>query len=280
VKKNENMSFFEHIEELRERLTVSLAVFVVGFMLCYFWTNSWVMDFLRQPLFEILPEGEQKLYFTSLFENFLTHLKIAGYSALFFLSPYFFFQIWKFIEPGLYEKEKKFLIPFVFAATIFFTLGAGFAYYVLFPIGFKFFVTFGFESDKAILTIDSYYSTALKLMLLFGMAFELPVLVVFFGYLGLIDAKFLRTHRRNAILGITVACAMFAPPDAISMLMLMAPLILFYEGAIVVVSMLGAKRKQRDEEENEKQGAVDSLSEFSSKDGEDPWGTRSESDSE
>lgn len=255
TKKTENsesgegrMSFFSHLEEARSRLVFSLVVFFIGFLICYTTTNPWVFDFLKAPLFQIMPEGQQKLYFTSLFENFLTHLKIGAVSAIFFLSPFFFYQLWAFIRPGLYPRERKLVVPFVLAATLFFLGGAAFAYYILFPVAFKFFVTFGADTDIPLLTIRSYFDTCLKLLLLFGLAFELPVLIIFLGFMGVLDAEMLRTQRRAAIIGITIACAMFAPPDAISMIILMVPLILLYEAAIIIVDWWGPGRKKRREQ--------------------------------
>ncbi len=239
-----DMPFFDHIDELRVRLLRCLYVFVVGFGLCFWGANQFVMEFLRAPLFEILPLEKQNLYFTSLFENFLTHIKIASVSSAFLLSPYFFYQVWAFIAPGLYPKERKFVVPFVLLATVCFVGGALFAYYVLFPVAFKYFISFGFATDVPLLTINSYYGTCLKMLLLFGLAFELPVLVILLGYLGVIDSVFLRKHRQNAIIGITVLCAVFAPPDAISMIILMIPLVVLYEMSIWVVQWIGKSRER------------------------------------
>ncbi len=238
------MGFFEHLDELRARLMRCLVVFFLGFIVGYF-AAPYVLEILRAPLFAALPPDQQKLYFTSLFENFLIHLKIAGYTSLFFFSPYFFYQLWAFIAPGLYPRERKLFVPFVSAATLFFLGGACFAYFVLFPVGFKYFITYAGPTEVPLLTIDSYYTTCLKLMLMFGLSFELPVLIALLGYLGVVDAPLLRAQRRNAILGITIASALFAPPDAMSMVMLAIPLVLMYEGAIVVVQWLGIRRSAR-----------------------------------
>jgi len=234
-------SFYDHFDELRTRLGRCLIVFLLGFAICYFIAEP-ILEILRKPLFDAMPADQRKLYFTSLFENFLTHLKIAGYSSIFIFSPFYFYQVWAFIAPGLYPKEKKLVLPFVLAATSFFIGGGCFAYFVLFPVGFKYFVTYGGPTDVPLLTIDSYYGTCLKLLLLFGLAFELPVLVCLLGVLGVVDAALLRQHRRTAILVITILSALFAPPDAVSMLILGIPLILLYEGAIWVVQVMGAKR--------------------------------------
>lgn len=236
-----NMSFYDHFDELRVRLIRCLMVFFVGFIICYFLADP-ILEILRKPLFDSLPVEQRKLYFTRLFENFLTHLKIGGYASLFLFSPYYFYQVWGFIAPGLYPRERKFVLPFVAAATIFFIGGACFAYFVLFPVGFKYFLTYGATTDVPLLTIDSYYTTCLHLLLLFGLAFELPVLICLLGFLGLVDAEMLRKNRRPAVIGISVVAALFAPPDAISMLILGIPLVLLYEAAIWVVHFIGLKR--------------------------------------
>ena len=222
----------------------ALVVFMAGFVACYF-VSEYIMEFLRQPLFDVLPPEQQHLYFTHLFENFMTHLKIAGYASLFVFSPYFFWEIWGFVAPGLYPKERKLVVPFITSATVFFVGGAGFAYYVLFPVGFKYFVQYGGPQDMPMLTIDAYYGTALKLMLLFGLAFELPVLISLLGALGVVDAPLLRKQRRFAIMGITMVSAVAAPPDAVSMILLGAPLVLLYEASIWVVAILGRRRSER-----------------------------------
>lgn len=234
-----------------------LFAFMVGFVLCYFVADQ-LLEVLRRPLFEILPLDRQHLYFTDLFENFMTHLKIAGYASLFLFSPYYFYEVWKFISPGLYPKERKLVLPFVSAATLFFVGGASFAYFVLFPVGFKFFVTYGSPSDVPMLTIDSYYGTCLKLLLLFGLAFELPIFICLLGFLGIIDAPTLREHRRTAIILITVLSALFAPPDAVSMLLLGVPLVFLYEAAIWVVQWMGVKRSQESRADGGKSEVVPS----------------------
>jgi sec-independent protein translocase protein TatC len=238
------MAFFDHLDELRARLMRCLAVFMAGFVGFYFLAEP-IMAILRKPLFDALPPEQRKLYFTDLFENFMTHLKIAGYASVFALAPYFFYELWNFVAPGLYPKERKLALPFILGATFFFMMGGGFAYFVMMPVGFKYFVYYGGPSDVPMLTIGSYYSLVMKLMLLFGLAFELPVIVCLLGFLGLVDAPTLRQHRKTAIIIITIASALFAPPDAMSMVLLGAPLILLFEASIFVVQWMGVNRSPR-----------------------------------
>lgn len=239
------MGFFEHLEELRSRLIKCVWVFMLGFCGAYLISDR-ILDLLRRPLFAVLPEQQRYLIYTGLFENFMVHLKISAVGSLFVFSPWFFYQLWAFVAPGLYPRERKLVVPFISAATVFFCGGAAFAYFVLFPVGFKFFVTYGDpQTERALLSIDNYYTTCLKLLLLFGLAFEMPVLLTLFGYLGLIDSKMLRQQRRVAYIVISVIAALFAPPDAISMLILLGPLVLMYEGAILVVHWIGLKRAAR-----------------------------------
>jgi sec-independent protein translocase protein TatC len=239
------MPFLDHLEELRGRLMRIALVFVIGVVAAYFWVAEAAMEFLRAPLFQVVPPEQQKLYFTTLFENFLTHLKISGYATVFFLSPYLFWELWGFVAPGMYPKERKWVVPFVLLSTACFLAGAGFAYWVLFPTAFKFFMTYGGPTDVPMLTIAAYYGTALKLILLFGLAFEMPVLILLLGALGVVDAPMLRARRRVAWIAITIGSAVFAPPDAVSMIMLMLPLGLLYEASILGVAMIARRREQQ-----------------------------------
>jgi sec-independent protein translocase protein TatC len=236
------MPFFDHLDELRARFMKCLWIFMGGFVLAYFWAEP-MLAFLRKPLFDAMPPEQRKLYFTSLFENFMTHLKVAGYASAFFLSPLYFYQLWAFIAPGLTGRERRMVVPFVAAASLCFIGGAAFAYGVLFPVGFKYFVSYGGPFDVPLLTIESYYNTCLKLLLLFGLSFELPVLICLLGALGVVSSETLKAQRRNAIMGISVMAALFAPPDAMSMLILGIPLVLLYEAAIWVVYAMERGRK-------------------------------------
>lgn len=242
---NQPMSFLGHIDEFRKRLIRCLWLFLIAFGLCYTFSDFF-LAFLRKPLFENVPPEYQKIYFTHLFENFLTHLKVSVYAGFLIISPYCCYEFWGFVSPGLYPKERRFIIPLIFFAVFFFIGGASFAYWVLLPVAFKYFIHYGSpDTEMPLITMDGYYGTCMKLLLLFGLAFELPVLVCVFGYFHLVDASFLRQHRKTAILLITVLSALFAPPDALSMIILGVPLVLLYEMSILVVQWLGRKRKRK-----------------------------------
>lgn len=240
MEKNQ-MSFWEHLDELRARLVTCLWIFFVGFIGFYFFSER-LLDFLRKPLFTYLPPERQHLYYTGLFENFFVHLQLAAYGSLFFLSPIFFSILWRFVAPGLHPHERKKVLPFVVAASVFFLIGAGFAYFVLFPAGVKYFLSYGTEAEVAWLTLGNYVSLVLKILTGFGIAFELPVLIVLFAKIGFITAEKLEKHRRIAIIAIAMISAVVAPPDALSMLMLMAPLYLLFEGSIITVKIIQQKR--------------------------------------
>ncbi len=231
------MAFWDHMDELRAKVVQCLYVFFAGFIAAYFLSDH-LLDWLREPLFKYLPEGKRHLYYTGLFENFFVHLRVSGYASLLFLSPVYFLIIWKFISPGLTQKERKNALPFAIAASFFFLVGAAFAYFVLFPAGVKYFLSYGTAAEVAWLTLESYISLVLKILFGFGLAFELPVLLVLFAKLGIVTPSSMRAHRRTALIVITIVAAFVAPPDAVSMLLMMAPLYVLYEGAIFVISKL------------------------------------------
>lgn len=233
--------FWDHLEELRDRLMkclyVLLATSVVGYLV-----RLPVLEFLKAPLLRALPPEKQHLYFTGLFENFFNHLQVSMLVGVFLGSPYFVYQIWAFVGPGLHAHEKRLALPFVFAGTLFFFLGAAFAYYLVLPLGFKFFIEFGAPIDVPMITVKEYFSALFRLLLLFGASFEFPVLLVLLARMGIVSHAALTSHRRNVIIGITLVSAFVAPPDIMSMLLMMIPLYFFFEGALFVIRLLEKKK--------------------------------------
>ena len=235
------MTFWDHIDELRSRVVKCLWIFFCGFLVSYFFSDR-LLGFLRQPLFDNLPLEKRHLYYTGLFENFFVHLRVASYASLVFLSPVYFFVLWGFIAPGLHPHERNKVLPFAAAGSLFFLIGSSFAYFVLFPAGVKYFLSYGTPAEEAWLTLENYISLVLKILAGFGAAFELPVVIVLLAKVGLVTPEKLVAHRKTAIIGITMLSALIAPPDAISMLLLMIPLYLLFEGSVVVVRMIHKKR--------------------------------------
>lgn len=232
---DEKMPFTEHLEELRKRLIRSIVAVGIAFVLCYLFKER-LYYVLTIPLKDVLPEGSSMI-FTSLPEAFFTYLKVAFFAAILFTSPYILYQIWKFISPGLYSTEKKYVFPFVFFSSVFFIGGSLFAYFIVFPFGFKFFLAFGTEHIKPMLTMKEYLSFSFKLLFAFGVIFELPVFMFFLGKIGVVNSKLLIAKRKYAILLVFITAALFTPPDVVTQVMMAVPLMFLYEASIWVVKM-------------------------------------------
>ena len=240
-----------HLEELKKRLIRILIVVGVGLCVCYFF-RDWSFKIITKPLIDVLPEAGS-IIFTGLTEAFFVHLKIAFYASLLLTSPYTFYQIWKFISPGLYAKEKRHIIPFVISATLLFVGGVVFGYFVVLPPAFGFFVSFATDTLQPMLSFREYLTLALRFLLAFGISFELPVFIYFLARIGVVNAPMLRRNRRYAILIIFIAAALLTPsPDALSQILMAGPLIVLYEISIVLAKIAGRKRaKPADTEEEE-----------------------------
>lgn len=231
------ITFWDHFSELRSRLVQCLVLFLFGFLAAYCISDR-ILFWLRKPLFSQLAPERQHLYYTSLFENFLVHLKLSGYASLILLSPVYFLIIWRFVAPGLHEREKKNVTPFAWATAFFFIVGVCFAYYILLPLGVRYFLSYGTTAEVAWLTLDSYVSLVIRILIGFGLCFEMPVLIILLAKLGIVSAENLSRHRKTAIISIALLAAFVAPPDAMSMLLLMAPLYLLFEIAVGVVKRI------------------------------------------
>ena len=235
----------DHLGELRIRLIWIAWILLGGFVACYGFSEK-IFDFIRAPILPYLPANDKGLHFTGVFEKFMAHVKVSFLAGVIFTSPLWLYQVWKFIAPGLYVKEKRYALGFIFSGILLFVGGAAFAYWIVFPFAFKFLLTFGGEIDKPIITINEYLDFVFKFFLAFGVTFELPVILTFLGIMGLIDHKFLSKNRRWAIVIMAVVAAVITPPDAISMLSLLAPLVLLYELSVVLVRIFGQQKATSD----------------------------------
>ncbi|MBW1667600.1 MAG: twin-arginine translocase subunit TatC [Deltaproteobacteria bacterium] len=248
---DEKQPFMAHLEELRSRLIACAIAVGIGFGISYVFSKKLFL-ILILPLKANMPAGD-KLIFTNLPEMFFTYLKTAFIAGILLSSPFIFYEIWMFIAPGLYQKERKFLIPFVVFSSILFVGGALFGYFVVFPFGFKFFLSFANEYIQALPSVKQYFSFAIKLLLAFGVVFELPVVAFFLAKMGLVTSKFLKRQRKFAILLIFVTAAILTPPDMVTQLMMAGPLLLLYEISIYVAKI--AERKKAPKEEVAEEGA-------------------------
>jgi sec-independent protein translocase protein TatC len=242
---DEKMPFLSHLEELRKRLIACAIAAGAGFVISYIFAER-LFQLLILPLKTQLPEGDRLIY-TNLPEMFLTYLKSALVSGILVSSPYIFYQLWMFIAPGLYHKERKYVVPFVVFSTILFVGGSLFGYFVVFPFGFKFFLGFSNDSIQALPSVKQYFSFSIKLLFAFGLVFELPVIVFFLTKIGVVTPALMKRKRKYAILMTFIMAAILTPPDVITQLMMAGPLILLYEISILVAKM--AKKDKVEEEE-------------------------------
>lgn len=242
---DEKQPFLSHLEELRNRLISCAIAIGAGFVIAYIFSER-LFHLLIEPLKAVMPEGDQ-LIFTNLPEMFLTYLKVAFITGILIAAPFIFYQLWMFVAPGLYQKERKYVIPFVVSSTILFVGGSLFGYFVVFPLGFKFFMGFSTEYVKALPSVKQYFSFSIKLLFAFGVVFELPVVVFFLAKMGLVTPDLLRQKRKYAILLTFVIAAILTPPDVITQCMMAGPLIVLYEFGILVARLARKKREEEDE---------------------------------
>lgn len=234
-------TLIEHLGELRDRLVKAAWAILLGTILCWIFNNQ-LFDFIRRPILEThLLDG---LVFTHPIDSFMAHVKVALLGGVILTCPLWLYQAWQFVAPGLYAHEKKYSIIFILAGTVLFGIGISFAYFLVLPAAFNFLLGFGGGTDKPMITIKDYFSFFTTMMLVFGFAFELPLVIVVLGAIGIVDAAFLRAKRRIMIVIMAVTSAIVTPPDAASMLMLLVPLVVLYEISIVLVSMMRKKRSQ------------------------------------
>lgn len=244
------MTFTEHLNELRVRLVRCLIAVFVGFLACYGFSEQ-LFTLLMQPLITLLEPSGGSLIYTGLPEAFFTHIKVAALAGLFVASPYVFYQLWMFIAPGLYEGERKYMIPIALCSALCFVTGALFGYFIVFPFGFQFFLGYASEMIQPMPSVKEYFSFSTSMLFAFGLIFELPLFMFFLSVLGVVNYKSLRKYRKFAILGSFVVAAVLTPPDIVSQSLMAGPMCLLYEVGIWVSYMFGKKPKESPEEETD-----------------------------
>lgn len=242
-KSPDEMTFLEHLEDLRSRLFNSFIAIVIGLVPGWIFAHD-TYRILARPVTQYLPEGT-KLAFTHLTAPFMLYLKVAFLSSLFITSPFIFLQIWYFIAPGLYQREKKHVVPFVLMTTLFFSLGALFGYFIVFPWACRFFLTLG-SDFQPVITVDQYFNFALRVLLGIALVFELPTLVFFLSKMGIVTASWMIKKFKYAVLAIFVIAAVITPtPDWITQSIVAVPMIGLYGLSIAIAHVVGKNRDRK-----------------------------------
>ena len=223
----ETMTFLEHLDELRRRIIISLIAVLISFGICFAFAQQ-IFDFLMGPLRSALPPGGE-LIATAVPEIFLLYLKMSFFAGIFLASPVVLTQVWLFVAPGLYQREKKYAVPFIFFGTGFFLGGAAFAHYIVFPYAANFLTSYGGESIDVLLTVSQVFSFYSKFILGMGLVFEIPTLVLVLARIGLVTPRFLWSKFKYAVLLIFVLAAIITPtPDVVTQGLLALPMIGLY----------------------------------------------------
>ncbi|MCB0411881.1 MAG: twin-arginine translocase subunit TatC [Bdellovibrionales bacterium] len=236
-----HLTLVEHLTELRDRLIKSLYVVFAAFLVCWFFSEK-IFDIIRRPIAPYLKTSSGGLIFTAPMDKFMAHLKVSVLAGAIISCPFWIYQLWKFIAPGLYKNEKKWSLIFVGFGSFLFTVGCCFVYFVVYPLAFNYLMNFGGSTDVPMITITDYISFFMTTTLVFGLAFEMPLILTFLGMIGVIDSTFLSKNRRYAIVILAALSAIFTPPDVLSMVMMMIPMVLLYESSVILVKITGQKK--------------------------------------
>jgi sec-independent protein translocase protein TatC len=233
----------DHLIELRTRLVRCLLALAASFVVCLYFAKS-IFAMLVKPLSDAFPEGQGQLIFTKLYEAFFVEIKVALFAAFLVSFPVIANQLWAFVAPGLYLREKKAFLPFLIATPVLFAAGASLAYFVVMPAAFPFFL--GFEGEAAGLQVQAlpamgdYLDLVMHFILAFGISFLLPVLLLLLNRAGIVTREQLTGARRYVIVVIFIIAAIATPPDVISQLLLAIPLIILFEGSLLLMKPVGA----------------------------------------
>lgn len=237
----------EHLIELRGRLLKCVVALLMGFVLCFYFSDT-LFAILVHPLKDAFGPAGGKLVYTKLYEAFFVQVKVALFGSFFLSFPIIANQLWAFVAPGLYAKEKKALLPFLLATPLLLMAGASLAYFVVMPTAFHFFLQYQGTSSglqvEALPSADAYLGLVMQFILAFGICFLLPVLLMLLNHAGLVTRAQLVGLRRYMIVVAFIVAAVLTPPDVVSQLMLAVPLVLLYELALIAMWFTDRKRRQ------------------------------------
>lgn len=248
---SEAMPLMSHLEALRKHLMVVASAWVVGFLACYSIAEK-LFSFISEPVRAALPDGT-KLVFISATEPFFTYLKVAALAGFLITLPITLWQLWSFVAPALYKSEKKMAFPFVLASCLCFGLGAYFGFFFVFPMIFSFLISYGMSSGdmNPMISIAGYLTLSTRLLLAFGLVFELPIVIFFLARMGIVDHVWLGKNRKFALLAAFVIGAILTPPDVFSQASIAVPFVVLYEVGILVARLFGKKRGEEELDEDE-----------------------------
>jgi len=251
---DEKLPFTSHLEELRKRLITGFIAIGVGFVVSFGFKER-LFNILVQPLIKVMKEGETLIY-TGLPEAFFTYLKVSLLTGLIVASPILLYQFWMFVAPGLYRKERSLMVPIVILSSFFFIGGALFGYFVVFPWGFKFFMGFATETIRPLPSMKEYFGFSAKLLLAFGLVFELPLVLTFMAKLGIVSVDFLKKNRKYALLLFFAGAAILTPPDVITQVLMALPLMVLYEISIIGAKIFGKKKPEENKSKDAEKSAA------------------------
>jgi sec-independent protein translocase protein TatC len=240
----QTMGFLDHLEELRKRIIYSIVAVAVGFFACW-WKVEAIYDIMQRPIMDALKANgmSEKLVYLNPTEPFNLYLKIAALAGLFLTSPFVLYQVWMFISPGLYRKEKKYVVPFMVSTISLFTLGGVFGYKFVYPYALTFLINFG-KQFQPMITVGEYTQLFLSVVLGMGLIFEMPILVFFLSLMGIMSAGFMLKNFRYAILVIFIIAAIVTPTtDILNMCIFAAPMIALYAISIGVAWLVHPKQR-------------------------------------
>jgi sec-independent protein translocase protein TatC len=252
----------EHLVELRGRLVKCVIALALAFVVCLYFASD-IFSILVWPLAGAFPEGQGKLIYTKLYEAFFVEIKVALFAAFFISFPIIANQLWAFVAPGLYAKEKRAFLPFLVATPVLFSLGASLAYFLVMPAAFKWFLTFegtaGGLQQEALPAMGDYLDLVMRFILAFGISFLLPVLLLLLARAGIVTRAQLVGARRYIVIAAFVVAAVITPPDPVSQLMLALPLLVLFEASLALMwfgERKAAREKAAEEAAEKSEGAA------------------------
>lgn len=232
------MSLVDHLDELRKTLIKIVVTLFIAFIVCY-QVGPYIIDVLLTPLRNAMGDaGTGQIVYLGILDKVLTQFQLAMYASVLLSSPIWFYHLWKFVRPGLYEHEAKAVRPFVMVGFFLFILGIAFGYFIVFPLTFETLMSFGVENIEATISLKDYILLASKVLVFLGFAFQLPNVLLILGFMGIVTKYSLRNMRRYIYVLFAIVSAMLTPPDVFTMMGLWLPLVLLFEVGIVAVASI------------------------------------------